>query len=48
MERPREVGPSLAQSSRGKAPARVFTLNPQEVPDPEVDIPSIFPTDESI
>ena len=42
MESPRETGPSLAQSSRGKAPARVFSLNPQEVYDPDVDIPGMF------
>ena len=42
MERPREAGPSLAQSSRGKALARVFTLNPQEVYDPDVDMPDMF------
>ena len=27
MERPREVGPSPAQGSKDKVPARVFTLN---------------------
>ena len=42
MERPREAGPTPAQSSRGKALARVFSLNPQEVYDPDVDIPGMF------
>ena len=42
MERPRELGPSPAQSSKGKAPARVFTLNPQEVYDPDTDMPGMF------
>ena len=42
MERPREASPSPTQSSRDKAPARVFSLNPQEVYDPNIDMPGMF------
>ena len=43
MERPREVDPSPAQSFRGKASARVFFLNPQEVYESDIDLPGMFP-----
>ena len=48
MERPRKVGPSPTQSSRGKVPSRVFTLNSQEVYDPDTDMLGMFFPDESI
>ena len=41
MERPREAGPALAQSSKGKGQAIVFTISPQKVPDLDVDMPGI-------
>ena len=42
MERPREIGPTPAQSSRGKGQARVFSLHPQEVYEPDADLPGMF------
>ena len=41
MERSREMGPSPAQGFKGKALARVFSLNPVEVYEPDVDLPGI-------
>ena len=48
MEKPRKAGPASVQSSRGKGQARVFTINPQEVPDPNADMLGTFSTDERI
>ena len=41
MERPRDTGPTPTQSFKGKGQARVFSLHPQEVYEPDVDLPGM-------